>query len=371
MPPSISGITHIISYSDENMVIQNYRLLIMLLVVSLLSGCASINYYRQSIQGQIEVLQKRQAIDDVLNNNDIPYSLRNKLNTVLILRDFSIQQLGLPKNNSYISYADLERNYVIWNIFATKEFSLEPVKWCYLIVGCLSYRGYFSQSDAQQHATVLEKQGYDIYLGGVSAYSTLGWFDDPVLNTMLRWSDIRLATVMFHELAHQQLYIKNDTEFNEAYADAVAHIGVTRWLKRNADKIVLKKYEQSQYQEKKFIDLVMRYKSLLTNIYQSPENEELKRKQKEVTLQQMSNDYFKISATWKNNTYKTWFSTGINNAKLAAIVTYRKYVPAFMEIYEKLEKDLSRFYLYSKSLSNCKPLKRKEILENREIEFEC
>jgi len=348
-----------------------YRHTIVLLIVFLLSGCASINYYSQSVQGQFEVLQKRQSINIILKDNNISESLRNKLNTVLALRDFSITQLGLPKNNSYLSYADLERNYVIWNIFSTEEFSLEPVTWCYLVVGCLSYRGYFSQSEARQHAMALEKQGYDVYLGGVSAYSTLGWFDDPVLNTMLRWSDIRLATVMFHELAHQQLYIKNDTEFNEAYADAVAHIGVSQWLAKNPNKSLLQKYEQSQYQEKQFIDLIMRYKSILNKLYQSTENIETKRKKKREALQQMTHEYLQISQIWGKSPYKKWFSNNINNAKLAAIVTYKKYVPAFLDLYEKLGKDIIRFYSLSRSLSKCNAIKRKEILEKREIEFEC
>jgi predicted aminopeptidase len=348
-----------------------YRHTIILLIVFFLPGCASLNYYSQSIQGQVEVLQKRQSIHEILKEDNISDTLRNELNTVLSLRDFSIKLLGLPKNNSYLSYADLERNYVIWNIFATEEFSLEPITWCYLVVGCLSYRGYFSQAKAQQHATELTKQGHDVYLGGVSAYSTLGWFDDPVLNTMLRWSNIRLAKVMFHELAHQQLYIKNDTEFNEAYADAVAHIGVTKWLTQNPDKSLLKKYEQSQLQENEFIELIMRYKSTLNDLYQSAEDKKNLRKRKKEVLKQMSNEYLKISKKWKNNAYKKWFSNGINNAKLSAIVTYRKYVPAFLDIYQKLKNDLPRFYSFSKSLSACKPMKRKEILKNRDIEFEC
>ena len=348
-----------------------YRHAIILLIIFLLSGCASINYYAQSIHGQFEVLQKQQEIDDVLKDQNIPDTLRNNLITVLALRDFSIQQLGLPENGSYLSYADLERDYVIWNIFATEEFSLKPLTWCYLVVGCLSYRGYFSQTDAQQHATELKKQGYDIYLGGVSAYSTLGWFDDPVLNTMLRWSDIRLATVMFHELAHQQLYVKNDTEFNEAYADAVAHIGVTKWLTQKPEKKLLTEYQQSQDQEKEFIDLIMRFKSILNELYQSTEKDETIRQRKQQALQKMSNEYSRISQNWEKDSYKKWFSSGINNAKLAAIVTYRKHVPAFINIYEKLGKDLNRFYSFSKSLSNCDSIKREKILEKRQIEFEC
>lgn len=346
-------------------------LLVLLLLLFLISGCASLNYYAQSVQGQFEVIQKRRSISELLDENTLSVSLRNKLTTVLALREFSIRQLALPDNDSYLAYADLERNYVIWNIFATEEFSLEPMTWCYLIVGCLNYRGYFAESDARLHATELEKQGKDVYLGGVAAYSTLGWFEDPVLNTMLRWSDVRLATVMFHELAHQQLYIKNDTAFNESYADAIAHIGVTKWLEQASDKNLLKQYQQSQAQEKQFINLVMHYKSLLSEKYQSLENAEVKRELKKALFQQMATDYKTISQSWTSNDYQKWFSTGINNAKLAAIVTYRRYVSSFIDIYNKLDKDLARFYSLSNSLSNCNAMKRKEILDERQIEFEC
>jgi len=348
-----------------------FRLAVTIIILLIFSGCASLNYYGQSIQGQLEVLKKRQNINNLLQKNSISGVLRNKLNTVLDLRNFSIQHLGLPQNDSYLSYADLERDYVIWNIFANEEFSLQPLNWCYLIVGCLSYRGYFSKSDAQQHAVELKKQGYDIYLGGVSAYSTLGWFDDPVLNTMLRWSDIRLATVIFHELAHQQLYIKNDTEFNESYAEAVAHIGVTKWLEKKSNQSLLKEYQQSQFQKKEFVSLIMHYKSKLNNVYQSEKSDDEKRKRKQELIKKMSDDYLIISKSWSKNTYKTWFSKDINNAKLTAIVTYRQYVSSFLDIYEKLQKDLTKFYSFTRSLSNCKVMKRKEILKKREIEIEC
>ncbi|MBL1143237.1 MAG: aminopeptidase [Proteobacteria bacterium] len=350
---------------------QNQHYFILLLIIFFLSGCTSVQYYSQSIQGQFEVLKKRQDINDILDDPNVSSSLRDKLNTVLQLRQFSTEQLGLPKNNSYLSYADLERDYVIWNIFANEEFSLEPLSWCYLIIGCLSYRGYFSQSEAEKNATHLKQQGYDIYLGGVAAYSTLGWFDDPVLNTMLRWSENYLATVMFHELAHQQLYIKNDTEFNESYADAVAHIGVTRWLRQKHDKGLLDEYNQSQIHEKIFVALVMRYKSILNKLYHSSEDKKTKRSRKKNLFQKMQTEYFEMTKSWGENPYKKWFSSDINNAKLASVVTYRKHVPAFLEIYEKLNKNLAQFYSFSKSLSSCNPMKRKEILKTRKIEFEC
>jgi len=348
-----------------------YRTIILFLFTAVISGCSTVNYYAQSIQGQFEIIQKRQNIKHLLSNSTLSNSLRNRLETVIELRRFSNDQLGLPNNNSYLSYADLERDYVIWNIFATETFSLSPVKWCYLVVGCLGYRGYFSETEARQHALKLKEQGHDIYLGGVSAYSTLGWFDDPVLNTMLRWSDIQLATVMFHELAHQQLYIKNDTEFNESYAEAVAMIGVIKWLEQRSDKKLLFEYMQSQSQDKQFISLVMKYKAKLSNLYQSEIDKKQMLIQKEMAFKQMEDEYNVISRNWKKDNYAYWFSTGLNNAKLAAIVTYQQYVSSFINIYKKLDKDLERFYSLIISLSHCKQMKRKEILIAEQIKFEC
>lgn len=337
----------------------------------LLTGCASINYYAQSAQGQFELVQKREDIDSLLEQETLSPKLRKQLLTVLQLRKFSSKQLGLPDNNSYLSYADLKRKYVIWNIFATEEFSLTPVRWCYLIVGCLDYRGYFNETDARQHAKELKQTGHDIYLGGVSAYSTLGWFDDPVLNTMLQWNDIRLATVIFHELAHQQLYVKNDTEFNEAFAETIAYIGIKTWLKHMNNEQKYKEYEQSQRQEEQFLSLVIKYKELLNKLYQSGENKDFMRQQKRLLMEKMSDEYNALSQHWERNPYAGWFASGLNNAKLAAIVTYRKYVPALITIYEMLDKDLNQFYSFANLLSTCNQMRRKEILEKREIKFEC
>ncbi len=349
---------------------RRYRIFILFFIAQLLSGCASINYYAQSIQGQFEVIQNRQDINALLKQKDLPDTLRIKLNTVLELREFSIKQLGLPENKSYLSYVDLERDYVVWNIFATEEFSLTPIKWCYWIVGCLDYRGYFAESEARKHAQTLEEKAHDVYVGGVSAYSTLGWFDDPVLNTMIRWKEIRLASVIFHELAHQQLYIKNDTEFNESYAEAIATIGVGKWLSQKSEQQLYKEYVDSQAEDNQFINLVMKYKSLLNRLYQSGQPEQSMRTQKEVLFAQLRNEFDALNQRSTKSAYAGWFSTEINNAKLAAVVTYKKYVPAFVGIYEKLN-DLDKFYSFVKRLSNCNQQKRKIILEKRMIKIEC
>ena len=192
----------------------------------MLSGC----YYTQAARGQMEISRKREPIEDIVASDESPPDLVAQLTVVSEARQFSIDILGLPDNDSYRSYADLERDYVVWNIVAVPEFSLQAKTWCYPIVGCVSYRGYFSQDKAQKKADDLRDDGYDVALGGVAAYSTLGRFSDPILNTMMHWGEADLVAVMFHELAHQVLYIKDDTEFNESFATAVEEIGMQRWL---------------------------------------------------------------------------------------------------------------------------------------------
>ena len=190
-------------------------------------------YYVQATRGQIEVLSKRQPIDEVLASPETAEELGRRLRLVQEARQFSIDELYLPDNKSYRSYSDLERDFVVWNVFAAPEFSLEAREWCYPIVGCVSYRGYFSEEAANGEAAKLRRKGFDSAVGGVPAYSTLGNFNDPVLNTMMRWDDVKLVSTLFHELAHQVLYIKDDTAFNESFATAVEEIGIERWLAKN------------------------------------------------------------------------------------------------------------------------------------------
>lgn len=355
----------------SKLIIKLSKLFATLIIIFDITGCSTIRYYSQSIQGQLEVIHNSESINTLLHQNNISEAYKEKLNLVLKLRAFSIKEMGLPDNNSYTLFADMKRDYVIWNIFANPEFSLEPLNWCYFIVGCLNYRGYFSKKEAEQEQIKLQEEGYDTYLGGVAAYSTLGWFDDPVFNSMLRWNESYLATVMFHELAHQQFYVKNDTELNESYADAIAHIGVKKWLKLKKDKKHLIDYEQNQERENKFVELINHYKSILKTLYQSSIKEEDKRKQKRMILEEMEKEYLEMSRKWQSNPYEKWFRGGINNAKLASVITYRKYVPALLEIYDKLNHELTKFYSFSKALSKCKELIRKDVLNKRLIEFEC
>ena len=239
-------------------------------------------------------------------------------------------------------------------------------------MGCLNYRGYFSRDAAVLLANNLENQGYDVYVGGVTAYSTLGWFADPVLNTMLYRDAADLAKVIFHELAHQKIYIKDDTEFNEAFADTVAIEGVERWLRKIENSDLTRKFKQKQEREDIFVNLVLRYRQQLDELYHSKLSDPEKRMKKARMLQQMVTDYQQERSTWSDEvTYDTWFAVGINNAKLNAVTTYREYMPGFKTLLRSVDNNLARFYELVEELGRCPDEKRKSILQSGDSRFSC
>ncbi len=200
-----------------------------LMAVTLLAGCSSVSYYGQLAQGQWQLLQAREPVAKIVADPKRDAGLRERLARSQLARTFASEHLHLPDNKSYRLYADLGRPYVVWNVFATDEFSLEPVTHCFPIAGCVAYRGYYSPGGARGEAALQRQAGKDVYLSGVEAYSTLGWFNDPILSSMMGWGDERLATLIFHELAHQRFYVKDDTEFNESYASFVEQEGTRQW----------------------------------------------------------------------------------------------------------------------------------------------
>jgi len=175
------------------------------------SGCASLEYYAQAVGGHLEVIRLAVPIEERLRETDTPEPLRAKLAKVLAIREFASRELALPDNESYRRYADIGRPFVVWNVFAAPEFSVKPVESCFLFAGCVSYRGFYSEEAAQRHAAALAGKGYDVYVGGVAAYSTLGWFSDPVLSSFIHYPESEVARIVFHELAHQVVYVKGDT----------------------------------------------------------------------------------------------------------------------------------------------------------------
>ena len=316
------------------------------LVVGAIGGCATFSYYGQAVLGHLDVMHRARPIEAQLADGATPPELRAKLARVLEIREFATRELGLPDNGSYRAYADLDRPYVVWNVFAAPEFSVEPRQSCFPVVGCVSYRGYYGQADAEAFAAGLRAEGYDVFVYGVPAYSTLGWFDDPVLNTFVRYPDAELARLVFHELAHQLVYVKGDTMFNESFAVAVEEEGVRRWLARHGDERERAAYAQQRERRAEFVALVLRYRGRLEAFYREPLSADAKRAGKERLFAEMAADYGALKTErwggWAG--YDRWFEKGVNNAQLASVATYEELVPAFRALLAQEDGDMARFY---------------------------
>lgn len=326
------------------MPLKTVKSLVLIASILFLPACSQFSYYAQSINGQWEVNRLRKPIDNILANEKTSAALKKRLSLVKEARRFASQNLLLPENKSYTEYVDLQRDYIVWNIIHTKPLSIEAETSCFLVVGCLSYRGYFKKETAIENAKSLKAEGYDVYLGGVAAYSTLGWFNDPVLNTMMHWDDAKLISIIFHELAHQKLYINNDTEFNEAFADAVALIGLQKWLRDNNDEKTLQEHQHKEDIHKKFVALILDYRTQLEIVYNSQLSDDDKLKRKTIIFSGLTNAYNTLKLEWKTDDYDNWFYHNLNNAKLAAVATYRNLLPAFMSLFKEQNQNLADFY---------------------------
>src|SRR5690606_32875324 len=243
------------------------RSLLAALLVLPAVGCSSLGYYGQAISGQFEVYRKSRPVAEVIADPATDPRLRAKLADVQRVREFASRELGLPDNDSYRVYADLGRRYVLWNVFATPELSLEPLTWCFPVSGCVAYRGYFSREAAEAYAEKLRAAGYDVHVGGGTAYSTLGWFSDPLLNTMIHRPLPEIAGLLFHELAHQRLYVRGDTAFSESFAMTVELEGVRRWLEANGEADEYARYARTLERRQQFTQLVLRYRDRLEALY--------------------------------------------------------------------------------------------------------
>jgi predicted aminopeptidase len=311
------------------------------LVASLSGGC----YLLQSAQGQLALMSKRQPINRVIEMPSTPPKLRAQLKSVTAIRDFASHELGLPDNGSYRKYADIGRPYVVWNVVAAPEFSVDPKKWCFPIVGCVAYRGYFVEARARRFAARLHAQGFDVAVGGVAAYSTLGHFDDPILSTMVSWNDVELASIIFHELTHQLLYVRNDASFNEALATTVEEEGVRRWLRQQGREKDLADHllEQERYVE--VIDLMNNTRAQLRVLYESGLPPPLMRERRRAALEALRESYADLRTHWGGHApFDAWFAQDINNAHLASIATYFACVPGFERELQAAGGNLPAFY---------------------------
>lgn len=328
------------------MIVRALAMLLMLACIPALEGC----YYLQAAKGQMEIMHRRRPVDDVIRDSDSSDELRRQLALVKQARQFSIDVLLLPDNGSYRSYADLERDFVVWNVFAAPEFSLQPRQWCYPVAGCVSYRGYFSQRAAARQAKKLRRKGLDVLVGGVRAYSTLGRFSDPVLSTMMRWSDIELVAVLFHELAHQLLYVKDDTVFNESFASAVEEFGVERWLETRGELERLDEYRSSRAFRTRLMELVESARTELTSLYESQADDDAKRERKQEIFAEL-----KVDTEWEarqaGRGEPGWLSLPLNNASLIPLMLYQGRLDEFRSLLAGCDEDLQCFYAKAEALS--------------------
>ena len=337
------------------------------------SGCRS-TYYGQALQGEWQILVSRKPIRELLASPQTSTSLRANLELALQIREFAERELKLPAHGHYLTYADVHREHLVWTVSAAPEFSLEAKTWWYPFVGSLKYRGYFAEEDARNCAARLEKKGWDTYVGGVDAYSTLGWFRDPLINTFIDYSEADLAGVLFHELAHQKLFARGDSDFDEAFATVVEEEGVRRWLKSTGRRDALDNYERSLEFEAAFHELLGRTQASLLQLYQgAPARQAVQsntplalqelRQRKESVFARLQADYARLRERWPEKRNHTWDPRHPNNAKVASEDTYYRLTPAFRRLLSRNQNDLEAFYAAARRLARSSKTVRERALE--------
>jgi predicted aminopeptidase len=332
---------------------------IAVLASSVLGGC----YLLQSAAGQLQLMSRRKPIGRVIANPATRPEVRTQLEAVAQIRDFATRRLGLPDNGSYRSYSDVGRPYVVWNVVAAPEFSVEPKEWCYPIVGCVAYRGYFVEHRARRFAQKLRRRGLDVTVGGVAAYSTIGHFDDPILNTMLGWDDVELAGIIFHELTHQLIYVAGDSSFDEALATAVEDEGVRRWLTRQGRLARLADYELERRRTLEVVALLGATRERLGALYGSGADAAVLEKAKRAEFDALRARYAALSAGWGGRgPFAEWFHRDLNNAYLGSIATYYRCVPGFERELAAAGGDLAAFYRRVRRLADLAQTQRDELL---------
>ena len=329
----------------------------------LLSGCAELGYYAQAARGQMSLLADAKPIERWLSDPEVKDDLKARLKRVREIREFAARELGLPDNDSYKSFVRLERPFVMWNVVATPELSLQPERWCFPVAGCVDYRGYYDQQAALSFARELRGKGLDVRVSGVPAYSTLGWFNDPVLSTFIHYPEAELARLVFHELAHQVAYAAGDSQFNESFATAVEEIGVDRWLALRGDDEVRGSYKSFRQRREDFLKLLDSYRAQLDELYRSDRSDADKRQEKSRLMTGMQTDYTGMKASWGGYAgYDRWFSEPMSNAHFALISTYHDLVPAFRALLQE-KQHLPDFYQAVRSLARADKAQRRLMLE--------
>ena len=347
MMPKIDNLVYKIKYRFSYIIRTRARLLSIRLIATIvlvsLAGCSTVSYYSQSVIGHSKLMLAREPVSNVIGT--APQQLKEQLELSIQLKQFAAQNLALDFPNSYTQYVALEREFPVWNVVAAPEFSVQAKQWCYPVIGCASYRGYFKQSAALEYAQKMQNKGFETVVGGAPAYSTLGWFSDPILPSMLRYGDTDFAETLFHELAHQRLYINGDSDFNEAFATVVGEVGAMRWL-ATSRPAKLDEYRQRIKAFQDFNALISGLKVRLERIYQSKLSVSEMRSAKQLEFAAFADQYQQLkSGQWEGKGwFDRWFDKPINNARLAGFSTYYELVPTLLELLEMCDSDFEQFY---------------------------
>ncbi|MEO8124918.1 MAG: aminopeptidase [Burkholderiales bacterium] len=336
----------------------------------LTSGCSSVGYLAQSVEGHLAILSAAKPVADWEADPATPEKLRARLALSQQMRDFAVSELALPDNASYRRYAQLKRSAVVWNVAAAPELSLKLKTWCFPVVGCVGYRGYFDRNDAEAFAAQLREQGLEVRVYGVPAYSTLGrlpgaYFADPLLSTFINLPEVELARLMFHELSHQVAYASGDTMFNESFATTVERFGSQRWMDESASRGARAEYLAFDARRRGFRALTARARDALDALYKSDASDTDKRAGKTALLQRMREEYAALrDGPWQGYAgYDAWFANA-NNASLGVLAAYTELVPAFERLFEQEGRDPARFYAEVKRLAGLPKDERRAKLES-------
>ncbi len=345
-----------------------FRLVAATILVFGVAGCTSVSYYAQALQGHTKIMTARQDVGKLIDDPSTPEALRARIASAREIRQFATDDLALPDNKSYRSYVDVGQEAVTWAAFAAPEFSLTPHAWCFAVYGCVPYKGYFSKKSATEFAVEQQRQGLDVHVTGITAYSTLGWSRDPLLSTMLTRDDTYLAGLIFHELAHQRVYIHGDSEFNEAFAVAVETTGVRKWLRAAGNTAGLRRYEAGRKRRADFLALVSQTREELKDVYANSGTLSEKRAAKAAAIERLRTRYRQLrDSRWRGyRAYDAWFDAPINNAKLAEISVYGDQVTAFLRLFDLCSSDYPRFYASVQHLGKLNKADRARALEAAE-----
>jgi predicted aminopeptidase len=329
------------------------RLALAAAALSMLCGCTSTMYLLQAADGEWHVIHARKPIVQVIDDPRTSAPMIRELADVREARDFASRVLKLPNNDSYRTYVKIDRPYVVWNVVAAPALSVKPKQWCFPIAGCVAYRGYFSEQRARAFAAGLQRRGYDVVVEGVPAYSTLGKLPDPVMSTMMRYGSDELAAMIFHELAHQLLYVPNDSRFDEAFAVTVEDTGLRRWLEYRGQAARIQQLEQERAQDRQFVALLRHTRDRLATLYASaaPRPEKLRRKQRIFAGLAAEIRALEHRLRVRSPLYDKWMAAGLNNADLVSVGTYYDCVPGFEQLLRREHGDLPRFYAAARRLA--------------------